>query len=237
MHRGEQAEAGARILLLEDDPNLGLIIRESLERQGFRVTLRADGEEGLRAYAPGAYDLCLVDVMMPVRDGFSFACEVRRADQATPIIFLTARALTEDRITGLRIGADDYVTKPFSMEELLLRIQAVLRRSRPAAAAEGEHREFAIGDYTFDARHQVLRRGGDERRLTDKEAQLLTLLCRHCDRVLERNLALREIWGEESYHCSRSMDVFISRLRKHLKDDPRVSIRAIHGRGFRLMVD
>jgi DNA-binding response OmpR family regulator len=236
--------ARERVLLLEDDPNLGLIIKESLERSGFGVTLCADGEAGLQVYRREAFDLCLVDVMMPVRDGFSFAREVRREDDDTPLIFLTARSLVEDRIAGFRIGCDDYVTKPFSMEELLLRIEAVLRRRR--AAEPGGARDapdasaavvFAIGGYVFDHRRQLLRRGGQERHLTDKEAELLRLLCLHRDQVLERSLALREIWGEESYHCSRSMDVFISRLRKYLKDDPRVEIRVVHGRGFRLMVD
>jgi two-component system response regulator VicR len=239
---GRDMAAQERILLLEDDPNLGLIIKESLERRGFDVTLRVDGEEGLRAYRGGEFDLCLIDVMMPVRDGFSFAQEVRRGDDETPLVFLTARALVEDRIAGFRIGCDDYVTKPFSMEELLLRIDAVLRRRRTAANRGGAERRpaaevFAIGWYTFDYRRQVLRRDEEERRLTDKESELLRLLCLHRDQVLERSLALREIWGEESYHCSRSMDVFISRLRKYLKDDPRIAIRVVHGRGFRLMVD
>lgn len=237
--------ARERILLLEDDPNLGLIIKESLERAGFRVTLCPDGEAGLQAYRRETCDLCLVDVMMPVRDGFSFAREVRREDDDTPLIFLTARSLVEDRIAGFRIGCDDYVTKPFSMEELLLRIEAVLRRRRAAQPGSAGNEPsgqaaavvLAIGAYVFDHRRQILRRGGQERHLTDKEAELLRLLCQHRDQVLERSLALREIWGEESYHCSRSMDVFISRLRKYLKDDPRVEIRVVHGRGFRLMVD
>ncbi len=242
---GRDMAARERILLLEDDPNLGLIIKESLERGGFRVTLCPDGETGLQTYRREGFDLCLVDVMMPVRDGFSFAREVRREDDDTPLIFLTARSLVEDRIAGFRVGCDDYVTKPFSMEELLLRIEAVLRRRRaaqPAGAADAPNPPaggvvFAIGGYVFDHRRQLLRCGAQERRLTDKEAELLRLLCQHRDQVLERSLALREIWGEESYHCSRSMDVFISRLRKYLKDDPRVEIRVVHGRGFRLMVD
>jgi len=234
--------AHEQILLLEDDPNLGVIIKESLERRGFGVTLCVDGEEGLQAYRQSAFDLCLVDVMMPVRDGFSFAREVRRTGDDTPLIFLTARSLVEDRIAGFRIGCDDYVTKPFSMEELLLRIAAVLRRRRAAREAGVPDSQpaaeiFPIGRYTFDYRRQILRRDAEERHLTDKESELLRLLCLHRDRVLERSLALREIWGEESYHCSRSMDVFISRLRKYLKDDQRIAIRVVHGRGFRLMVD
>ncbi len=234
--------ARKRILLLEDDPNLGVIVKESLERRGFDVTLCADGEEGLQTYRRSEFDLCLVDVMMPARDGFSFAREIRGAADDTPLIFLTARSLLEDRIAGFRIGCDDYVTKPFSMEELLLRIAAVLRRRRvapePVAAGDPAAAEtFTIGGYVFDYRRQILRRNDEERRLTDKESELLRLLCLHRDQVLERSLALREIWGEESYHCSRSMDVFISRLRRYLKDDQRVAIRVVHGRGFRLMID
>jgi two-component system, OmpR family, response regulator VicR len=234
--------ARERVLLLEDDPNLGLIIKESLERRGFDVTLRVNGEEGLQAYRASRFDLCLVDVMMPVRDGFSFAQEMRREDDETPLIFLTARSLVEDRIAGFRIGCDDYVTKPFSMEELLLRIAAVLRRRRaPRGAGDAGGQPvaevFSIGRYTFDYRRQILRCDTEERSLTDKESEVLRLLCLHRDQVLERSLALREIWGEESYHCSRSMDVFISRLRKYFKDDRRITIRVVHGRGFRLMVD
>ncbi len=227
--------SGEQILLLEDDPNLGVIIQESLERQGFAVTLCPDGEQGLKAFRTGGFDLCLIDVMMPVRDGFSFARKVRRDDDDTPLIFLTARSLVEDRVEGFRIGCDDYVTKPFSMEELTLRIEAVLRRRRGAVPGEAE--SYTLGDFTFDPYRQLLHHPDQERKLTDKETELLQLLCQHQGRTLERGLALRRIWGEESYHCSRSMDVFISRLRKYLKKDERIRIRAVHGRGFRLMVD
>jgi DNA-binding response OmpR family regulator len=226
------------ILLLEDDPNLGRIVKESLEREGFAVTLCADGEAGLEAFAGEACDLCLVDVMMPRVDGFAFARELRRRDRTVPLIFLTARSLTEDRIEGFRLGGDDYVTKPFSMEELVLRIRAVLRRAGTGGAAGGPDGDVhALGEYEFDARQQVLRRAGEERRLTDRESELLALLCRHRDEVLDRGLALRRIWGDDSYHNSRSMDVFVSRLRKYLADDPRISIRAVHGRGFRLRIE
>jgi DNA-binding response OmpR family regulator len=224
------------ILLLEDDPNLGLIIRESLERQGYVVTLVPNGEEGLIKFDAGVFDLCLVDVMMPLRDGFSFAKEVRQRNQTIPLIFLTARSMTQDKLTGFHIGCDDYVTKPFSMEELLARIEAVMRRSRQEAPAEPQT-IFQIGSYSFDFPRQQLGGFDETRRLTDKEAELLRLLCLFQDRTLERNYALRTIWGDEGYHTGRSMDVFISRLRKYLKDDSRIAIRAVHGQGFRLMVD
>ncbi len=226
-----------KILLLEDDPNLGLIIQESLERQQFAVTLQPNGEDGLAVFTSGDFDLCLVDVMMPLRDGFSFAREVRKTNQEIPIIFLTARAMTEDKIKGFRIGCDDYVTKPFSMEELLLRIEAVMRRGRPDETAAATPTEFVLGDYRFDHAKLTLHHQNGAKNLTDKESELLRLLCLHKDRTLERSFALRTIWGDDSYHCGRSMDVFISRLRKYLKDDNRITIKAVHGQGFRLMVD
>ncbi len=228
--------ADRKILLLEDDPNLGAIIQEHLQMNGFMVTLCTNGDDGLIAYRRDGFDLCLVDVMMPKRDGFSFAREVRHQDQEIPLIFLTAKAMKEDKITGFRIGCDDYLTKPFSIEELLLRIQAVLRRSRGTPIPpEPDH--FSIGRYTFDARRQVLQQGQLRQSLTATESELLHLLCLHMNEILERETALRRIWGNEDYFSGRSMDVFISKLRKYLKDDPGVRIVGVHGKGFRLIVE
>jgi len=224
-----------RILLLEDDPNLGLILQEHLNMNGFKVDLCVDGEEGSLLFGKRRYDLCLVDVMMPKKDGFSFVGEVRKINREIPLIFLTARALKEDRIRGFKAGCDDYITKPFSVEELLLRINAVLRRS--GAASEEEMPEvFEIGRYTFDSRTQILERDDDRRKLTTREAELLRLLCLNMNRTLEREMALREIWGNDSYFNSRSMDVFISKLRKYFADDDRIDIMSIRGKGFRLTV-
>lgn len=223
-----------KVLLLEDDPNLGLVLQEHLRLSGFDVTLCRDGEEGTGAFSSRDYDLCLVDVMMPKKDGFTFAREVRAARDETPIVFLTARSLKEDRIEGFRIGCDDYITKPFSVEELQLRIEAVLRRSRPRAEDGGG--PFEIGRYQFDALRHTLTLDGFERRLTAREAELLKLLCLHQNRTLTREVALRELWGEENYFAGRSMDVFVSRLRKYLSGDPAVSIISIHGKGLRLVV-
>ncbi len=225
-----------KILLLEDDPNLGLIIQESLEHLGFSVTLLTDGEAGLREFHRENFDLCLVDVMMPLKDGFSFAREVRQDDSDIPLIFLTAKSLTEDKVAGFKIGCDDYITKPFSMEELVLRIQVVLKRHG------GSHdpmplEEFEIGDFKFEFPKQILRINDEELHLTTKEAELLRLLCLHQNRTLGRSAALRTIWGDDSYHAGRSMDVFISRLRKYLKQDARIEIKTIHGQGYRLLVD
>lgn len=224
-----------KVLLLEDDANLGLILQEHLQLNGFEVTLCKNGEEGLAAFGVGKFDLCLVDVMMPKLDGFTFARTVRSQDGNIPLIFLTAKSLKEDKIEGFRIGCDDYLTKPFSMEELMLRISAVLRRLRPVSDS-AEPAEFEIGSFHFDYTRQTLSSKEVQHRLTPKEADLLRLLCIHKNQTLEREVALREIWGDESYFSGRSMDVFISKLRKYLRDDPRVEIMGIHGKGFRLIV-
>jgi DNA-binding response OmpR family regulator len=228
---------GDRVLLLEDDANLGLVLQEHLQMQGYGVTLRVNGEEGLEAFRAGTFDICLVDVMMPRKDGFTFAREIRKTDRETPLIFLTAKSLKEDKIQGFTIGCDDYITKPFSIEELLLRIQAVLKRSRRVSPFENAPTEFTIGDYRFDAARQILSFSGRDQRLTPKETELLRLLCIHRNQTLPRDLALREIWGDENYFSGRSMDVFVSKLRKYLRDDPRVEIMGIHGKGFRLMIN
>ena len=229
--------AGDRVLLLEDDANLGLILQEHLQMQGYKVTLRVNGEEGLEVFRSGVFDICLVDVMMPRKDGFTFAREIRKTDRETPLIFLTAKSLKEDKIQGFTIGCDDYITKPFSIEELLLRIQAVLKRSRRVSPFENAPTEFTIGAYRFDSSRQTLISDEGEQRLTPKETDLLRLLCIHQNQTLPRDLALREIWGDESYFSGRSMDVFVSKLRKYLKNDPKVEIMGIHGKGFRLMVN
>ena len=223
-----------RVLLLEDDANLGLVLQEHLKLNGYDVTLCKDGEEGTRALASSRFDLCLVDVMMPKKDGFTFAREVRAALNEIPLVFLTARSLKEDRIEGFRTGCDDYITKPFSVEELQLRLEAVLRRARPKESVEPA--VFEIGAYRFDALKQTLLHAGFERKLTGRESDLLKLLCLNMNRTVTRERVLRELWQDESYFSGRSMDVFVSKLRKYLKSDPAVSIISIHGKGLRLVV-
>ena len=226
-----------RILLLEDDANLGQIVQEHLQMEGFTVTLCADGEDGMKAFAGERFDLCLIDIMMPRKDGFTFARELRQRDQQTPLIFLTAKSLKEDRIEGFKIGCDDYITKPFSVEELLLRIQAVLKRTQGTTpSAHDLPANFTIGSYEFDSNRRLLRRGKKEQRLTPKEAELLRLLCLKLNETLTRDEALREVWGDDNYFSGRSMDVFVSRLRKYFRDDARVEIMGVHGKGFRLVV-
>ena len=224
-----------RILLVEDDPNLGYILRENLELQGFSVNLCSDGEEGKRAFLRSVFELCLIDVMLPAKDGFSLAREIRDLDDSIPIIFLTAKSLKEDRIEGFKIGGDDYVTKPFSMEELSLRIQAVLKRTGTARPGN-QKRVYSIGDFEFDYEQRRLKRGKDEKKLTYKEGELLKLLCVHMNTILERSIALDLIWGDDSVFNARSMDVFITKLRKYLQRDARIEIVNVHGKGFKLMV-
>jgi DNA-binding response OmpR family regulator len=229
--------ASTKILLLEDDPNLGALLKEHLRMREFEVTLCTNGVDGLKAFNAGKYDLCLVDIMMPKMDGFSFTGEIRKSDQSIPIIFLTAKSLQEDKIEGFKIGCDDYVTKPFSMEELLLRIHAVLKRSKGGEGITLSQTSFEIGGYNFDYGKQILENSKGRIKLTPRESELLRLLCIHKGQILEREKALREIWGNTSYFSGRSMDVYISRLRKHFKDDHNIEIMGIHGKGFRLIVE
>ena len=224
-----------RLLLVEDDPNLGGLLVEYLRAKGFDADLRTDGQQGWDAYSKGGYDLLVLDVMMPVKDGFTLAKEIRAKDQATPVIFLTAKSTKENTLEGLSHGADDYMTKPFSMEELLLRIHAVLRRARGVQPSTEEPEYFTFGDSTFDPRKQILTTPEGERRLTTKESDLLRLLCSHEGDILERSAALNAVWGNDSYFSGRSMDVYIAKLRKYLRDDPSLEIMNIHVRGFRLL--
>ncbi len=226
-----------KVLLLEDDENLGQILKEYLEIKGFNTILHRDGKSGLQAFQKGKYDLCIFDVMMPIMDGFSVAEEIRKTDKQTPIIFLTAKAMKEDAIKGLKIGADDYLTKPFSMEELRLRIAAILRRTKVSAENQfpPELKSYIIGHFKFEADLQVLRSANEEYKLTSKEADLLAMLCQHKNQILERSLALKKIWFDDNYFNSRSMDVYITKLRKYLKSDGSLQIINVHGTGFKLV--
>lgn len=226
----------SRILLLEDDPNLGFIVQEHLQLNGYEVSLVTNGQDGLSAFEKNKYALCLIDIMMPKMDGFTFARKVREKNSDIPLIFLTAKSLKEDKIEGFKIGCDDYITKPFSVEELILRIKAVLKRTATPRDSETKT-DFKIGNFTFDSKRQILKANDFEQNLTSKESELLRLLCLNQNRTLDRNIALAEVWGSESYFSGRSMDVFISRLRKYLKEDSRIEIINVHGKGFKLIVD
>lgn len=226
-----------KLLLVEDDPNLGNLLATYLQAKGYVVDLRTDGQQGWDAYANGSYDLLVLDVMMPIKDGFTLAREVREKDHTTPIVFLTAKSMKEDTVQGFRSGADDYLTKPFSMEELLLRVGAVLRRTRGVGSKPEEPEEFRFGSSCFDPRRQILRTPQGERKLTTKESELLRLLCLNQNDVLERSAALKEVWGNDNYFSGRSMDVYIAKLRKYLREDPAVEIVNVHGKGFRMIAE
>jgi DNA-binding response OmpR family regulator len=227
----------ATILLVEDDMNLGFVIQDALKRKGYNVHLVRDGKEGLKKFNEHAYDLCVLDVMLPNKDGFSLAEDIRLSNAVVPIVFLTAKSQTEDKIAGFKAGGDDYLTKPFSHEELILRIEAILRRTQGKSDNPRERDRFEVGDYTFDHRNLVLSHPTEERKLTKKEADVLRLLCLHADQVLPRELVLNMVWGDDTYFLGRSLDVFISRLRKYLKSDPKVQIVNVHGVGFKMVVD
>ncbi len=222
-----------RILLCEDDENLGMLLREYLQAKGYTADLFPDGEAGYKAYLKGKYDICVFDIMMPKKDGFQLAQEVRSINKDVPIIFLTAKALKDDILEGFKIGADDYITKPFSMEELVLRIDAIMRRVKGKKGKEITM--YNIGDFIFDTQKQVLILGDKTTKLTTKESELLSLLCAHMNEILERNFALKTIWIDDNYFNARSMDVYITKLRKHLKDDPKIEIINIHGKGYKLI--
>jgi DNA-binding response OmpR family regulator len=226
-----------RILLVEDDPSLGTLLEEYLNAKGFETKLADDGNKGYDVFCKNTFDLLLLDVMMPHKDGLTLAKEIRQTDKNTPIIFLTAKSMKEDTIEGFNAGGDDYITKPFSMEELLVRINAVLRRSNKQRAQDTDESAFSIGKYTFNSEKQMLMVNGSEQKLTTKESQLLRLLCVHKNDVLDRNFALKTIWHDDNYFNGRSMDVYIAKLRKYLKDDNKVEIINIHGKGFKLLVN
>ncbi len=222
------------VLLVEDDHNLGIILKEYLDAKGYAATLCRDGEAGWTTYQGDSFGFCIFDVMLPKLDGFSLAEKVREVNPQIPIIFLTAKSLKEDTIHGLKIGADDYMTKPFRMEELLLRMQAILRRALPAPADTAPH-VLTVGKYSFNIDSHKLTTEDSEQKLTSKEAELLKMLILHKNQVLDRTIALKQIWGDDSYYNARSMDVYITKLRHHLKQDDRLQILNIHGQGFKLI--
>jgi two-component system, OmpR family, response regulator len=227
-----------KILLVEDDQNFGDVLRSYLEMHDFDVTLATDGEAGLEAFKKGAYNLCITDVMMPKKDGFTMAKDIRTINKETPIIFLTAKTLKEDVLEGFKIGADDYITKPFNSEELLFRVKAVLRRSAKPEENQEDQREFIIGDYHFDFALRILTYNpdGSTDKLSPKEAQLLRLFCFRMNDVLQRSEALTKIWEDDNYFTARSMDVFITKIRKYLSKDHNIEIENIHGNGFRMYI-
>ncbi len=223
-----------KILYVEDDPSLGFVVQDGLMAAGYTVHLCRDGKSALQQYNQKTYDICVLDVMLPEKDGFSLAQDIRKVNTQVPILFLTARGRIEDKMTGYDVGADDYLTKPFEQQELLMKIKALLRRSTDQTEEKGN---YQVGDYSYHPETMMLAHSEEERRLTKTESKVLGLLCEHKNRVMERDLLLNLVWGKDDYQTGRSLDVYLSKLRKYLARDPRIRIENVHGVGFKLEID
>lgn len=225
-----------KILLVEDDTNLGFVVSDQLKMEGYNVTLASDGMEGFKRFNEETYDLCIFDVMMPKKDGFSLALDVRKVNKTIPILFLTAKAMTEDKVKGFNVGGDDYLTKPFSSDELKVRVKALLKRVNIHVGKENED-QIQIGSLTFDISNYILVSENKEKKLTKKEAHILKILSKFQNQVVAREMVLNAVWGKDDYFVGRSLDVFITKLRKYLAEDPNVIIENIHGIGFKLTIE
>jgi DNA-binding response OmpR family regulator len=223
-----------KILLVEDDENLGFVVKDNFEQEQFEVVLCVDGEQALQAFKTDTFDLCILDVMLPKMDGFELAKEIRKLNDQVPLLFLTAKSLKEDKLAGFNIGADDYITKPFSIEELILRCRVFIKRSK--AVSQNNSKVINIGEYKFDIQNQLLIHETEQKKLTLRESLLLQLLSEKIDEIVKREFILKEVWGTDDYFAGRSMDVFISRLRKYLSKDPRIEIINYHSVGFKLFI-
>jgi len=230
-------EEQIKVLLAEDDKNLGTILTSYLNAKGFPTTLCVNGKEAYDSFRKDKFDFCIVDVMMPIKDGFTLAKEIRQIDQKIPILFLTAKSMQEDKLRGFEIGADDYITKPFSMEELLMRMRAIIRRTTESKTLDTSRNFYDIGKFNFDYNRQILKINSLEQKLTSKESELLKMLCDNINEVLDRSIALKKIWLDDSYFNARSMDVYVTKLRKYLKDDPNIELINVHGVGFKLVLN
>ncbi len=225
------------VLLAEDDKNLGSVLTSYLNAKGFPTTLCINGQEAFNQFKKDKFDFCIVDVMMPIMDGFTLAKEIRHIDKKIPILFLTAKSMQEDKLKGFELGADDYLTKPFSMEELLMRMQAIVRRTTESKLMESNRTFYEIGQFTFDYNRQILKMSNNEQKLTSKESELLKMLCDNINDVLDRSIALKKIWHDDSYFNARSMDVYVTKLRKYLKADQNIELINVHGVGFKLVIN
>lgn len=225
----------AKVLLAEDDLSLSFVIKDNLQDAGYEVTHCADGEAAWQQFQKKGFDICLLDVNMPVRDGFSLAKKIRQLSDVVPVLFITAKSLEEDKIKGFETGADDYITKPFSMQELLLRMDVFLRRTKKLQSDAAE--EFKLGQLKFIYHDLKIIAADSTSSLTQKEADLLKFFAQHANKILKREEVLLNVWGKDDYFLGRSMDVFITKLRKHLKADPSITLETIHGVGFRLVIN
>lgn len=227
---------GANILMVEDDINLGFLVKENLEAKGYAVQLCENGVDGLKAFKKDQFNLCILDVMMPLKDGFTLAKEIRGLDAQTPIIFLTAKALEKDKIEGFMLGGDDYITKPFSVKELMLRINAILKRTHKERSETSTGSKALIGKFTFDHTNRLLTIGATTKNLSTKEAELLKILSDNKNALVNRSVILTRVWGNDDFFIAKSMDVYLTRLRKLLRDDPAIEIQNLYGTGFKLVI-
>lgn len=227
-------EKGKHIFLVEDDLSFGAVLKSYLELNDYQVTWIDDGKDAVEKFKNGNFHICILDVMLPNVDGFTIGTEIRKFDKEIPLVFLTAKTLKEDILKGYNVGADDYVTKPFDTEVLLCKIQAIIKRQ--ATEQENDETLFTIASYEFDSKLRIITREGNQQKLSPKESDLLKLLCQNKNELLARETALRKIWGEDGYFTARSMDVFITKLRKYLSADPNIEIKNVHGSGFLLEV-
>ncbi|MBI1184314.1 response regulator [bacterium] len=224
------------ILLVEDDFNMGELVKDALEENNFTVSLCRDGKEGLSTFIKGSFNIVILDVMMPNMDGFTLAERIKKLSPDLPFMFITAKTETEDRLRGFELGADDYLTKPFSIKELVMRINVIARRIHGSMVADSENSHFTLGNLVFDYAKRELGPEGNMERISSKEAELLKLFCLNPNKVVRRDFLLRNVWGDDDYFSSKSMDVYISRIRKLLKSEPEVQIINIHGTGYRFLV-
>lgn len=225
-----------KVLFVEDEEALGMIVKESLEMRGFDIIHCEDGEKGFFEYTKNNPDICVLDVMLPKRDGFTLAKDIRKLNPSVPIIFLTARSKTEDVVKGFELGGNDYLKKPFSMEELIVRIKALLGRVSTAVKSDKNTSCLELGIYKFYPQQQLLDHNGEQKKLTHRESELLKIMCLNANRVMDRKLILQSLWGDDSFYNARSMDVFITKLRRYLKNDPTIEIINVRGIGYKLIM-
>lgn len=228
-------QSKAKILLVEDDASLGFVIRDNLEDQGYEVFFSPDGETGWHQFMRNNVDICVLDIMLPKKDGISLATQIRKKNKDVPILFLTAKSMEEDKIAGFKAGGDDYITKPFNMEELFLRIEVFLKRTHKEEGAKSK--VFQLGNLKFDSTNLLLVDGKEKYQLTQKESDLLRYLCLNANRVVKREDILLHVWGKEDYFLGRSMDVFMTKIRKYLKGADDIDLQTVHGVGFKLMMN
>jgi DNA-binding response OmpR family regulator len=231
-----EEKTNINILYVEDDMNLGFVVKEVLEDKGYTVKHCVDGDDAIQKFGTDSFQLCILDIMLPNKDGFEVAEFIRKVDATVPIIFLSAKSLSDDKIKGLKIGADDYITKPFSTEEFLLRVENLLKRTGTLDNDGADKDVFPIGKYIFNYKEYCLILGDEIKRLTEREANLLRLLCLHKNQIITREVLLKSVWGKDDYFTGRSMDVFISKLRKYLSTDDTVKIQVVHGIGFKMII-